>query len=189
MDHRNIVRNPATQSAVHDYTKAKEAADAERRRSRLDEMRADVKRLKKAPVVGETAKLHTHSMGGMKSHAVVVVKYIHRDKSTRSFAICELSVDSDGLTLLLPCPSCLFRHGRKLAESHLTLRSWHRRFSLDPVGQGKIWVNPHDPAEVVTLAGAVETHEAQTCPVCSFRFEIEKSRVPDEIGLSVVRGR
>jgi hypothetical protein len=187
MDHRNLIHNPATHSTAHDLVKAKEKIDADKRRADLDRMRAKVTSLKQAPVLGETAKLHTHSLGGLHSHAVVVVKFLHRDKSVHTWAICELSVDTDGLTLILPCPACLFRHHRALAESHLTMRSWHRRFSLDSHGQGEIWVNPKNPAEVVTLAGAIETHEVQTCPTCSFKFEIEKSRDPAERGLSVLR--
>jgi hypothetical protein len=139
------------------------------------------------PAPGVTSKLMTKVLGGIGTHASVVVKIVHKDQSVRTWIMCELSVDTDGLTLIMVCPSCLFRHHRKVEDSHITMRSWHRKFSLDSVGAGEFWTNPENRSEVVRLAGTIETHESQTCPVCSFKFQLEKSKVPSEKGLTVLR--
>jgi len=176
----SIVHN-RTPSSIHEHTKAKEHAEAEKRRAELDRKRALTKQQP-----GQ-AHLYNHSLGGVGSHAAVVLKVTWKDKSVKTFITCELSVDSDGLTLVLVCPSCIFRHNRLSEDSQITMRSWHRRFSLDTFGQGELWVNPVTPAETVLLAGSIETHEPQTCPVCHYKFEIEKSRDPSERGVSVIR--
>lgn len=178
--HLDIVHNPTT-STRHDQQKAKERAEEAKRRAHLDRTRA----LAKANP--DQAKLYSHSLGGVGTHASIVIKIPHKDKSTVSFMTCELSVDSEGLTLILVCPSCLFRQGRPMGESQLTLRSWHRNFTLDAYGQGELWVNPQNPSETVTLAGTIETHGVCSCPDCHFKFELEKSRDPKEKGITVIR--
>ena len=176
----NIVHN-ATTTAIHDATKAKEHAEAEKRRAQLDQKRALAKQNP-----GE-AHLYEHSLGGVGTHASVVIKVPWKDKSTLSFITCELSVDSDGLTLVIVCPSCVFRFNRRQEDHQLTMRSWHRRFTLDTFGAGELWVDPTNPKNIVRLAGTIETHEPQTCPVCHYKFQIEKSHDPKERGVSVIR--
>ena len=178
--HLNIVHNPTT-TLLHDQLKAKEHAESEKRRSEQDARRAIAK------ANPEQAKLYSHSLGGIGTHAAVVVKIPHKDGSTVSFMTCELSVDADGLTLIIVCPSCLFRHGRKMDQAQLTIRSWHRNFTLDAHGRGELWVNPENPSETVMLAGTIETHGPVSCPDCHFRFELEKSRLATEKGVTVIR--
>lgn len=178
----SIVHNRTT-TAAHDQMKAREKADADRRRAHLDKQRSATR----ADPVG--AKLHTHALGGVGTHAAAVIRIMHKDGTTKSYETCELSVDAEGtLTLIVVCPACVFRHGRPMGDSQLTMRSNHRKFVLDPVGQGNQWHNPENPAEVVQLAGAIETIDVQTCPVCHFRFHIEKSKDQSDIrGVSVFR--
>ena len=182
-DALSIVRNRTT-TQKHDEMRARERADAERRRAELDQKRAVVK----ANPVG--AKLHQHALGGVGTHAAVVIKIVNKDGSVVNYMTCELSVDSDGLTLIVCCPSCIFRHHRPMSDSQITLRSWHRKFALLPDGQGEFWASPKVP-EVeqvfVTIAGVVETIDVQTCPVCNFRFHLEKSKSPSERGITVIR--
>lgn len=176
----SIVHNPTTSSA-HDQQKAKERAEEAKRRAHLDQTRAI------ARANPHEAKLYSHSLGGVGTHASVVIKIPHRDGSTVSFMTCELSVDPEGLLLVMVCPSCLFRVGRPMSESQLTIRSWHRNFTLDPHGQGELWVNPENKAETVLIAGTIETHGVVSCPDCHFKFQLEKSKNPSEKGLTVIR--
>lgn len=176
----SIVQN-RTPSLIHEQTKAKEHAEAEKRRVELDKKRALAKQ-KPAE-----ARLYNHSLGGVGSHAAVVLKVPWKDGSTKTWITCELSVDEDGLTLVIVCPACVFRYNRRMEDSQITMRSWHRRFSLEEFGKGELWVNPVNPAETVLLAGAIATHEPQTCPVCHYKFQIERSRDPNERGVSVIR--
>ncbi len=176
----SIVQNPTTSSA-HDQQKAKERAEEHKRRAHLDKARA----IARANPL--EARLNNLSLGSTKTHASVVVKIPHRDGSTVSFMTCELSVDEDGLTLVIVCPSCLFRVGRPMSESQLTIRSWHRSFTLDQRSRGSLWVNPENPSEVVTLAGTIETHGPISCPDCHFKFQLEKSKLPSEKGITVIR--
>jgi hypothetical protein len=164
----------------HETLKEREHADAEARRAELDKKRAVVS------ANPREAKLYSHSLGGVGTHAAIVIKIPQKDARPH-FMTCELSLDQDGLTLIIVCPSCLLRHHRRQEDIQLTMRSWHRRFSLDPFGEGELWVNPENAADVVTLAGTIETHEVQTCPVCHLKFQIEKSRDPKERGVSVIR--
>lgn len=182
-DPLSIVRNRTT-TQKHDEMKARERADAERRRAELDQKRALTKKER-------GAKLHTHALGGTQTHPSIVVKLIHKDGSTADFETCELSVDIDGFTLILVCPVCLFRHNRPMDDCQITLRSWHRRFELVRTHEGKTWVNdkppPGMPNDVVLLAGAIQTVDVQTCPVCSGKFHLEPSKNPNEPGVTVYR--
>ena len=156
-------------------------AATERGRAELDRQRAVAR---KDPT---RAHLYQHSLGGVGTHASVVICIPHKDGVSRSYMTCELSAAGEGLVLVIVCPCCLFRHHRPQSESQITMRSEHRRFSLDPIGQGELWVSRQDPSVTVTLAGAIETHEVQTCPVCSFKFHLEKSRDASERGVTVIR--
>lgn len=176
----SIVQN-RTPTAAHEELKAREHASAEKRRAELDQKRAI------AQANPSEAKLYNRSLGGVSTHASVVVKIAHKDNIKPDFMTCELSLDQDGLTLIVVCPCCVFRHHRRQEDSQLTIRSWHRSFSLDPFGEGELWVNPRNPAEVVTLAGTIETHGPISCPVCHLKFQLEKSRDPTERGVTLIR--
>lgn len=178
----SIVHNRTT-TAAHDQMKARERADADKRRAHLDKQKSI------AQASPSEAKLYSHSLGGVGSHAAIVLKIIHKDGSTVSYETCELTVDPDGtLKLIVACPSCIFRFDRPQGDSQLTLTSTHRRFVLDDVGRGNTWVSRQDPTQVVQLAGAIQTLDAQTCPVCHFRFHIDPSKDPSDVrGVSVIR--
>ena len=75
--------------------------------------------------------------------------------------------------LIMVCPSCLHRRNLSVAQSHITIRSWHRRFTLDTKRQGELWVSPRPPHQAYTLAGTINTHETITCPTCAFKFQID----------------
>lgn len=178
--HLDIVQN-RTPSSIHEQTKAKEHAESEKRRAEQDRRRAIVK------ANPTQAHLYSHSLGGVGTHASVAIKVPHKDGTAITYITCELSVDTDGLTLIIACPCCILRHNRRVEDSQLTLRSWHRKFSLDTYGMNELWVNPANRSEVIQLAGAINTHEVQTCPVCHFKFQIERSKDPSERGVSVIR--
>lgn len=181
----SIVHNRTT-TAAHDAMKARERAEADRRRAHSDRQKAI------ASANPREAHLFTHSLGGVGTHASVVLKIPHKDGSTRSWETCELSVESDDvLKLVVVCPSCIFRHNRSQADSQLTLTSNHRRFALDTRGAGNHWIQRDEAGiavQVVQLAGAIQTIDRQTCPVCHFVFHIEPSKDPaDVVGVSVIR--
>ena len=167
----DIVRNPSSASAAHEQLRAQEAASTDQRRAH-DSL---VKRV--AAQLPEESRLHTLRLGGIGSTAVTVLEARNKDGSVVDYIICDLSVQDEGLVLVMVCPSCIFRHHRSVAQSHITLRSWHRRFSLDERRRGELWINPRPPHEPYTLAGTIHTHEPQTCPVCSFRFQIDGGKV------------
>jgi hypothetical protein len=178
-DPLSIVHNRTT-TAAHDQMKAKEHAEAQRRRAELDKKKAIAK------ANPHEAKLYNHSLGGVGTHASVVVKVVKKDGIKPEFITCELSMQSDGFLLVLVCPSCIFRHQRRQEDSQITLRSWHRKFELLDYGRNEVWVSP-DKDVVVQLAGAVQTVDKQTCPVCHFAFHLEKSLDPKERGVTVLR--
>lgn len=177
---QDIVRNPATNSSAHDFQKAKELQDANRRRAQLDQQRALEARSKSGDAATGHARVMTKNLGGVHSHAAIVLRLTHKDGTTISFETCELSADDNGLTLVIVCPACIFRHRRRQSDSQITLRSWHRRFSLTDKLRGRLWVNPENRSETVQLAGGIVTHEKQTCPTCSFRFEIDEDRASED---------
>lgn len=167
----------------HDMLKEREYAESERRRAEQDRKRAF------AQANPTSSHIFNKSLGGVGTHAAIVIKLMHKDKSTLSFMTCELSADGDNgeLALIVVCPSCLFRHGRRMGDCQMTIRSTNRAFSLDQFGQGELWVNPENRSEVVTLAGTIETHGPVKCPVCHFKFELEKSHSPSEKGITLLR--
>lgn len=209
----NILVRGGTSSAANDQKRAKEKAEADQRRAKLDRKLASVK------ANPTQANVYTHSMGGVDTHACAVLTVKNKDGSILDFIIADVTFEEHGSVadgdrvalenaarsalrsgdaklaetslhqlqalataaekpalmpiLVMVCPSCLHRHRRSVAESHITIRSWHRRFTLDPKRAKEIWVSPRPPFEVYTLAGTIYTHETITCPMCQFRFEID----------------
>lgn len=167
-----------TTTAAHDQMVARQHADAERRRALSDLQHQAVRE------VPETVKLYTHKLGSHQRDPVVVLKAEYQDKSLMDYIVCEISSQGpDELALTMVCMNCVRKLNRKVADSQLTIRSKHREFTLDmrtkeQGGQAmELWVNPHPPGEVYTLAGEITTHGKITCPAlgCYFRFVIDKN--------------
>lgn len=196
---QDYVKGGGTSSSAQDQRTAMEEAHAAMRRAesdRIDRVVQTDKQYTEQAGLGELsaqlggeggvhARQYTHRLGGLSDNAVVVLKIENPDRSTKSFQICELSVMEHegelGFVLLVVCPMCLYKHGRSVAKSHITLRSWHRRFTLDEKHRGSLWVSPlqnveNEPPKAYTLAGSIHTHETQTCPTCAYRFEIGPAR-------------
>jgi len=196
---QDYVKGGGTSSSAQDQRTAMEEAEANRRRQKSDfidqVVRADKQHAEQAGLGdlsaklggegGVHARLYSHKLGGLSENAVIVLKVEHHDRSTKNYIICELSATEHngepGLDLVMVCPMCLFKHGRSLAKSHITLHSWHRRFTLDEQHRGSLWVSPlgnveGEPPQAYTLAGSIHTHETQTCPTCAYQFEIGPAR-------------
>lgn len=192
---QDYVKGGGTSSSAQDQRTAMENADAERRRQKSDYLDSVVKADRQlaeqagqgdlsSQLGGEGglhARMYSHKLGGLSENAVVVLKVLHTDGTTKTYIICELSLTEHNgepaWDLVMVCPMCLFRHGRSLAKSHITLHSWHRRFTLDEQYRGSLWVSPlgneqGEPPQAYTLAGSIHTHEKQTCPTCAYQFEI-----------------
>jgi hypothetical protein len=197
---QDYVKGGGTSSSAQDQRAAMERADAERRRelhaAELAVIKADRELAEKDPTAralaaklggegGLSARMYTHSLGGLSDNAVVVLKVENADGSAKTYVICNLSAtEHDGgpaWDLVIVCPSCLYKKGLGVAKSHITLRSWHRKFTLDEKHAGVLWVSPLDnkegePPQAYTLAGSIHTHETQTCPTCAYKFEIGPAR-------------
>lgn len=177
---QDYVKGGGTSTAAQDQRSAMERAEAEKRRSYQDNVQNIVR------ADPDHARLYTRKLGGISDNASVVLKVEHKDRSTKGYLICDLLAEEhDGephWMLLVPCPVCYYDRGEPITNCTMTLRSWHRRFSLDPQYQGTLWVSPLDnkegeQPEACTLAGSIHTHETQTCPKCAYRFEIGPARL------------
>lgn len=175
-----LVRGGTTTSAS-DKQIAAQRADTARRRAAMDQMRA----MKRADPGGTVLK--THRLGGQSSHASIVLALRHpKDTTILDWMVCELSQEGEGagaeLVLIMCCPRCVFRLGRPPGEAQFHIRQTNRKFYYTPDppqwNQGeRVWVNPKDRNDVVTLAGTVNLPEWATCPNqgCGFRFTIDDS--------------
>lgn len=177
---QDFVKGGGTSSSAQDQRTAMAKAEADKRRQYQD----SVKEIVKADP--DHARLFTKKLGGISDNASIVLKVENRDRSTRGYFICDLIAEEhDGepaFVLVMICPRCYYERQAGAAMSHITLRSWHRGFSLDPKYQGELWVSPlenkeGEKPEVYTLAGSIHTHETQTCPTCALRFEIGEARL------------
>jgi hypothetical protein len=163
-----------TTSAAHDREQARLKADAERRRAVQDKQFALANQ---SP--GE-ARLSSLDLGSKNAHATVVLGIKHpKDNQVLDWITCELITQprDDGdveLVLNMACPSCAQRDAQnaqfKFAQSHYM-------FWLDTKDAGQLWINPAEPSEVFTLAGAITTKEWIPCPGlgCPWKFRIDKS--------------
>ena len=181
---QDFIKGGGTTSSAQDQRTAMANAEAEKRRQYQDSVQEVVK------ADPAHARLFTKKLGGLSDNASIVLKVEYADRSTRGYFMCDLTVEEHdgqpGLLLLLICPSCYYGYnGRKpisAADAHITLRSWHRKFTLDAQHEGVLWVSPLKNVEGVkpdacTLAGSIHTHETQTCPLCAYRFEIGPARL------------
>ena len=208
---QDFIKGGGTPTIANEQMKAREAAETARRQAHHDRIvqttargKTEVKRdetgarIVKASTDADTehySALYSRNIGALSDHATIVLRAENRDKTVLDYIICNLVVEDAQLgrfVLVMVCPSCLHKHGKTLKESHITLRSYHRAFSLHERHRGELWVNPRvkiDPnadPKVVTLAGSVDTHEVQTCPLCAFRFEIGQAKI--EPGDPIVSG-
>lgn len=177
---QDYVKGGGTSSGAQDQRTAMERAEAEKRRDYQD----NLQRIAKADPAH--ARMYTRKLGGLSDNASIVLKVEYRDRSTRGYLICDLSMEEhDGApawVLLVPCPVCYYDRREPVSNCTMTLRSWHRKFTLDPKHQGTLWVSPLDnkegeAPEACTLAGSIFTHETQTCPKCAYKFEIGEARL------------
>jgi uncharacterized protein YbaR (Trm112 family) len=167
----NIIVRGGTSSAANDQKLAMDKAASAARRAYHDKVKATVKQKP------NESRLYTRSLGGVDTHASAVLTVLNKDKSVLDYIICDVSFEEhDGSMqpiLVMVCPSCLHRRQLGLEKSHITIRSWHRRFTIDQKRRGDLWVMPKPPHEAFRLAGTVNTHERITCPTCTFKFEID----------------
>ena len=177
---QDFVKGGGTSSSAQDQRTAMERAEAEKRRDYQDNLQKIVK------ADPDHARMYTRKIGGISDNASIVLKVEYKDRSTRGYLMCDLSVEEhDGLPgflLLVPCPVCYYERREPVSNCTMTLRSWHRKFTLDPKHQGELWVSPlankeGQPPEACTLAGSIFTHETQTCPKCAYKFEIGAARL------------
>jgi len=192
MARQDYIKGGGTSTAANDELKARERAQAERGQAEQDRMMqaasgtreesrdADGVRVVKTssdPDVQHYAALYSRNLGGLDDHATIVLRAENQDHTVLDYIICNLLVDSDGsLKLVMICPSCLHKHQKGVRESHITLHSSNRPFSLHDRHRGALWVNPKNPSEAYHLAGSIETHAPVPCPTCAFRFEIGPAR-------------
>jgi hypothetical protein len=177
---QDYVKGGGTSSSAQDQRSAMERAEAEKRRTYQDNVQSVVK------ADPEHARLYSHKFGGISDNASIVLKVEYADRSTRGYLMCDLLAEehdgAPGWLLLIPCPVCYYDRREPVTNCTMTLRSWHRPFTLDPKHQGVLWVSPLKnaeglPPEACTLAGSIYTHETQTCPKCAYRFEIGEARL------------
>lgn len=176
---QDYIKGGGTSSAADDQRQAMLKADAQKRRNHQDE----VKRIAKADPVH--AKLYSRNLGGISSNASIVLKVVPPKRPT-GYIACDLIAEehdgAPGFLLVMICPRCYYERQVGAQLAHITLRSWHRGFSLDSKLAGELWVSPinnkeGEPPEAYTLAGSIHTHEVQTCPTCALRFEIGPARL------------
>lgn len=188
MAKQDYIKGGGTSTAANDELKAKQAAAAALGQARQDKMeqaasgireesRGDdgvrVVKTTSDPDAQHYAALYSRNLGGLDDHATIILKAENKDRTVLDYIICNLLADPDGsLKLVMVCPSCLHRHQRSLRESHITLHSSNRGFSLHDKHRGELWVNPRNAEETYHLAGSIETHGPIPCPTCAWRFEI-----------------
>lgn len=135
------------------------------------------------------ARTSSLKLGG-RSHASVVLGYKHpKDNLIIDWMTCELweqpwdhpTREGNELFLEMVCLNCLWSRGRPMGDCQFHMRQSNRRFWLETKQAGEVWVNPKNPAEVVTLAGTIEMGgEKATCGECGWRFTIDKSIIHDD---------
>ena len=158
-----------TLTSGYEMILAQQRADAEKRRAEED------KRKRLVSDSPNEARMHEMKLGGTRNHAAIVLIVKHaKDNTELDYVICELIMtDTGDLQLNMACPSC----ARRGIADNFKISQKNRHFELDTRRQGEIWVNPKDPNEIVTLAGAINLTEWVRCPNlgCSAKFVIDNS--------------
>lgn len=161
-----------TSSSYQDLIDQKKTFDANQRRAESDRKFAATREMP------EYARMHSRSLQGQ---AYVILEVKMKDGSTLDWLVCDVSTipqpsGAVELLLVIPCPVCVLKNRKLVADSMMQLRQSNRGFTLDPKGEGEMWVNPKDPSEVYLQAGTVSTHEAFRCDNgCRTRYQIDRN--------------
>ena len=177
-----VIENPmmtmmrgGTMTSAYEAQLAKEKADAAEARDIENKRRLYAERRP------DEAKQYKHVLGGNKKYPGIVLEVREiRDNKVLDYVECELNVLDDGtLALQMVCAWCYHRAG---ITKDFTIRQTHRYFELDTRRQGELWVNPHNPRNIVTLAGTIQMTESFACPNlgCGKRFVIDNSVVREK---------
>jgi hypothetical protein len=170
-----------TASSGYEKQVAKEHADADRRRAYQDQQYAIAR---ERP---DEAVLRVCSLGGKSTHATVILAlWVPVGEEIKQFMTCEITDQGNELALVVMCVPCVFKHGRRAADSQITIKQSNRKWWLVPYQEGqeqstlpkwargnRIWINPEDPNEVLPIPGTVHMHEKGVCPVCRWKFVID----------------
>jgi hypothetical protein len=158
-----------TTSSYQDLVNQKKAHDASQRRAESD------RKFQATRDMPDYARIRSRRLDG-QAHVILEVR--NDDGSTLDWVVCDVSTMPDGLELMLviACPVCILKRRQPSEDSQMQLRQSNRGFTLDPKGQGEMWVNPKDTREVYLQAGTVSTHEAFRCNNgCHTRYQIDKN--------------
>lgn len=166
-----------TTTTEYDRQVARDRADTERRRDYQD---SQWRVAKSRP---DETIYRTKLLGGRNHYATIVLAAKHpKDNEILEWMTCELIQQDDQLVLMVVCLRCVFRLGRPQGESQIKIEQKNRQFYFTPElpkwAKGeRIWVNPADPNDVVTLAGSVTMPEWAHCPHlgCGWTFTIDDS--------------
>jgi hypothetical protein len=178
------MRHGGTKTSAQERADAKFREDTKKRRAFDDARRRVEKRAAVDPSAGIARSFEDRGMSH-QDNLVVVLDLVNRDGSVLDYAVCEI-LESPELTLIVPCPRCIFTNQRPVGESQIKIAFSNRPFHLDtrPRSDGGIafepWINPKDPNEIYTQAGYITTDQRCTCPTCGYRFVIDKNRMRED---------
>jgi hypothetical protein len=160
-----------TPSSYQDAINQRKRFEAEQRRDVSDNL------FQTTHARPDEAHMYSQSMQG---NAYVILEVRDGDGKVVEYLECDVTTQpngADGLTLALciPCPVCVMRDNRLVADSIMLLQQTNRAFVLDPKGAGELWVNPNDPGASRMKAGTV-TSEPFTCQNgCHTKWVIDKN--------------
>jgi len=166
-----------TTSTEYDRQVAAQRADTDRRRAHQD---AQMRIARAHP---DEAIMRTRLLGGQSQYPTIVLAVKHpKDNEILEWMTCEITDQGDELALIMVCLRCVFTLGRPQGEAQLTIKQSNRKFYYEPTppkwAKGeRVWINPRDPNEVITLAGTVTMPEWAHCPHlgCGWTFTIDDS--------------
>lgn len=177
-----------TTTGAYDKQLAEQRADIERRRAITDAKRRIVRDQQSRE--DGAAVMRTHLLGGQHSQHPMVVLAIKRPKQMEfdDWITCELSEQGEAgeLALIIACPRCILTMGRPSDQSQITILQSNRAFTFEPRApkwmwvedqENRIWRNPKNPDEIISVAGTIHMHEFGRCPHlgCGFQFTIDDS--------------
>ena len=166
-----------TTSTEYDRQVAVQRADTERRRNYQD---AQMRVAKANP---QDVRMRTRLLGGQSQYPTIVLAVKHpKDNEILDWMTCEI-IDQEGeLVLIVVCLRCVFTLGRPMGEAQIQIKQSNRKFYYEPqppkwAKGARVWVNPKDPNEVITLAGTVTMPEWGHCGNlgCGWTFTIDDS--------------
>ena len=168
-----------TTTARHDAQVAAARADAERRRTIEDN------RQRFALSNPQEAKIRALNLTDSRQHPIVML-FVKRPEDLVCEMTCELIMrpttelfrgEKFQWLLQIVCPACVYRNGRLMSESQLSIQQINRYFWLDKKREGELYVTPSGDA--YTLAGTIHTQDWIRCDHlgCGFRFRISNSEI------------